>query len=111
MAVSQDLKFKNFGDRLREAIYSAGIKPADIARDLGVSQNAVSGWVRSIREPKFEVLEFLFQKYGINPLYVIAGEGPPLLAKDEKGVISVLDLIRKKKLRKTKNYCASAIAF
>lgn len=97
---SQEQNVKNFGDRLREAIRLAGVRAADVARDLGVTQTAVSGWTRSTREPKFEVLDFLYKKYGINPLYVITGEGPPVLPKDEKNFVATVLAQGKKNSRR-----------
>lgn len=105
---------KIFGQRLKTALTQAGRRGADVAREIGVAENTVSQWFQGKREPKHEIIKILTERYGVNPIYLLTGEGPPLLQVDnrikDKSAIKFLH-IRKKKLRKTKNYCASAIAF
>jgi len=81
---------KNFGVRFREALNVANVRPADVARDLGVTPTAIFYWLKGSREPKYEVLAFLYQKYGINPLYVITGQGPPVIEKAKGEDIATL---------------------
>ena len=81
---------KKFGERLKAALRAANVKAVDIARDLGVTQRAVSGWTGGTREPKFEVLLFLYRRYGINPLYIITGQGPPVIEKAKGADVSTL---------------------
>ena len=83
-----DRKF--FGQRLKSALKVLGLKGVNVAKDLGVAENTVSQWFQGKREPKFEVLKFLYQKYGINPLYVITGEGPPVLPRGESARLHAL---------------------
>jgi len=88
--LSQEQKIKNFGARFREALNAANVRATDVAKDLGVTPAAVSGWLKGSREPKYEVLAFLYQKYGINPLYIITGQGPPVIEKVKGADVATL---------------------
>ncbi len=69
---------KKIGNRLKEALKQAGIKNTELAEEMGIAINTVSQWTRGLREPKYEVLHFLFKKYGINPNFIILGIGNPV---------------------------------
>jgi len=99
----QDQKDKKIYDRLRLAIEKAGVRGTDIARQLGVSPTAVSRWLLGKREIKVELLHDFYRLYGINPYYIITGEGPPVLSQDEAGRISALYAQKKTSLKKTRN--------
>ena len=105
MSKSQGQKVK-LGERLRKAFTLAGVKAAEVAKETGVSQAAVSTWLHSTREPKIKVLDVLYKKYRINPLYIISGEGPPLIPKVEggKGEVGLLLAQGKKKLQRKRPY-------
>ncbi len=83
----QEKKFPTFGRNLKEALKAAGVKAKDVAQDLGVSPVTVSRWLSDVREPSLAVLYVLKEKYGINPFFVITGEGPPVLKASQKTVI------------------------
>ena len=103
---------KAVGDRLKFVLYAKGLKTKEIAQELGVTPQAITAWFRGEKDPGFSKIVLLTEKYGINPLYLITGQGPLLLQIEGKNMIKAADqVLRKKKLRKTKNYCASAIAF
>ena len=111
--LSQGQKIKNFGVRFREALSVANIRPADVAKDLGVTPAAVSGWLKGSREPKYEVLAFLYQKYGINPIYILTGQGPPVIEKAKGADLAYLAAQApsqgKKKLRTKKNFSGATM--
>ena len=94
---------KILGQRLKSALKGLGLKGVDVAKDLGVAENTVSQWFQGKREPKLEVLKFLYQKYGINPLYVITGEGSPVLPRDESAWLAALHSQKKTSLKKTRS--------
>ncbi len=106
--LSQERNVKNFGTRFREALNAANIRATDVAKDLGVTPAAVSGWLKGSREPKYEVLAFLYQKYGINPIYLLTGQGPPVIERAEGADLAQLAAQvpsqGKKKLRTKKNF-------
>ncbi|WP_457756065.1 helix-turn-helix domain-containing protein [Thermodesulfatator indicus] len=83
----QEKKVPAFGKNLKEALKAAGVKAKDVAKDLRVSPVTVSRWLSDTREPSLAVLYALKQKYGVNPFFVITGEGPPVLKTSQKTVI------------------------
>lgn len=83
----QEKKVPAFGKNLKEALKAAGVKAKDVAQDLGVSPVTVSRWLSDVREPSLAVLYVLKERYGINPFFVITGEGPPVLKASQKTVI------------------------
>ena len=97
---------KIFGQRLKAALLQAGCRGVDVAKEIGVAENTVSQWFQGKREPKQEIIRFLTERYGVNPIYLLTGEGPPLLQVDDKiRDKSIIDsYIRKKKLLKMKYF-------
>jgi len=88
---------KVLGQRLKAALRETGLKGVDVARDLGVAENTVSQWFQGKREPKLEILKIFLQKYGVNPIFILTGEGPPLLDRPSS---LPLDMRKKKHLRR-----------
>ncbi len=55
-----------FGERIRRArLRKNGMKQEDLARILGVTQNAVSGWECGEHKPRFEMLERIAEALGV----------------------------------------------
>jgi len=69
---------KEVGNRLKEALKQAGIKHTELAKELGIAINTVSQWTKGLREPKYEILHYLFKKYKINPNFIILGIEEPI---------------------------------
>ena len=102
---------KEIGKRLKAALKSRRVTVTDVANELNVSSRAVSSWFSGEKDPGFSKIALLAEKYGVNPLYLITGEGPPLLPKEDKDKLSVRieDIRKKKRRKKTKPYKGSII--
>ena len=88
--MTKDKEFlkKELGERLRSALKAKNIKFMDVARDLGVSPQAVTFWLKGQKDPAFSNIALIAQKYGLNPVYLLLGEGPPLLPREDKNVLA-----------------------
>ena len=76
------------GERLKKALEEAGIKGKEAAAAIGVPERAFYNWTMGLREPKIEVLEKMVKKLGLNPIFLLTGEGPPLLPREDKDVLA-----------------------
>ena len=93
--------------RLAVALKKAGVSPKDVAVRLGVPQRTAYSWTQNV-EPKSGILEILVKEFGLNPVYLLTGQGEPLLEK-AKGtdVVNLVALVHphdKKKLQMRKNF-------
>lgn len=55
-----------FGDRLRQAIHSAGQTQRIAAQRLGVSESVVSNWTRARNEPSLDDLSRIAQRLNVS---------------------------------------------
>ena len=94
------------GDRLKKALNMAGISIKDASAKIGVPERAFYNWTRGLREPKIEVLERITKELGINPSYLLTGQGPPLVRCFGDGVFE----IGKKKLQKKMKFIGKPTA-
>lgn len=101
MKKDKEEKKREIGERLREALKARNVKFGEVAKELGVAPQTLSYWFKGQQDPVFSKIALLFEKYEINPFYVIQGEGPPVLPlEDRKQLIHILQHTRKKKRRK-----------
>jgi len=100
---------KIWGARLKEAFRARGIKAVDVAQKLGVQPNTISQWFMGRREPRLDILYDLLVQFGINPVYVLTGEGSPLL--DWPSSPLPLDMRKKKHLRRRGNFVNRILNF
>ena len=75
---------REIGERLRKALKAKGVKFGDVAKDLEVNPSSLSLWCKGQKDPGFSKIALMTQKYGVNPLFLITGEGPPILPMDGK---------------------------
>jgi len=76
------------GQRLKLALKAAGIRTKDAAAKLGVPEQTFYKWTMGLTEPKISVLERIVRNFNINPYYILTGEGPPLLPREDKDVLA-----------------------
>ncbi|MEO1035200.1 MAG: helix-turn-helix domain-containing protein [Pseudomonadota bacterium] len=70
------MKKTTLNDRVREAVDSYS-SAADLARDMGVSKAAISGWVRgTTKNIKSENLHKLAALTEFSPTWILYGQGP-----------------------------------
>ncbi|MEO1382270.1 MAG: helix-turn-helix transcriptional regulator [Bacteroidota bacterium] len=58
-----------------------------LADALGVTQSSISMIANGKRGISTEILKTLFEKYGVNPVWLLMGEGEPLITKREHSEI------------------------
>lgn len=68
-----------FGDRLKEAIQKLEITQAALATEIGVSKAVVSQWITGRQYPSSKSLMAMYEHFGINPGYLLTGQGPVFL--------------------------------
>lgn len=56
-----------------------GLTQTELAERLGVGQSAVAQMEQGRHKPSFDVLEAFVRQLGANPLYLLTGQGEPLL--------------------------------
>jgi len=98
-------RYQNLGNRLKKAIESAGFKSLrEFSSFSGLSYRSLQEYAKGAQAPGSEALIKL-AKVGINPTYILLGEGPPLL---KEGVKS--PFIKKKFRLKTNNVFVNTTA-
>ena len=101
---------KRYAERLKEIQKISGISVKELSALVEVPEKTVQNWIYGRAFPPPDKLERLVERLGVNPLYVLTGEGPPLLPKDEKGAILALELKLKKKLPKKRSFLRNVFA-
>ena len=75
------------GDRLKEARKKIGYTQMDIAKKLGITNGALSGYERNYRDPDTEMLKRIANLYGVSTDYLLKGdpdlEQPELFGEGE----------------------------
>lgn len=72
----------SFAERLRLAIAHSGMTQADLAKQIGVSQGAISSYVTGkVKEPDFDRARLMAQALRVSALWLIFGEGEMQPAK------------------------------
>lgn len=73
----------NFGKRLQQIRTDAGISQSALARDVEVSQSAISQMESGERQPSFDMLRRLAKALGVSPAHLL-GEDVEQLSKEEQ---------------------------
>ncbi|MCL2621381.1 MAG: helix-turn-helix domain-containing protein [Defluviitaleaceae bacterium] len=73
-------------NRVKELRVEKGIKQADLAQQLGVSQATLSNWERGVHDPANETLTRLAQTFGCSVDYLL-GTTTIKYPVDEKGMV------------------------
>lgn len=55
----------------------------EMSDELGVTYKTISNYMKGTSEPSYEVVQKLVKTYGINPYYLLFGEGPILQSEIE----------------------------
>ena len=69
----------NFGKRLKKAIKSLGMTYTAFAQAIGVPRESVSQWTLGKQNPLFKNLVAMYEHFGINPGFLLTGQGPMFL--------------------------------
>jgi len=96
-----------YQERIRQALKETGLSFKAAALSAGIPEHTLRKWVQGIATPKLDQFALLL-RVGINPLYILTGEGPPVIEK-AKGVdvttLAAQALSQsKKKLQMRKNF-------
>jgi len=76
-------------DRVRDARSSLKLSQEALAIETGSQRTTVAGYENGISLPKAEFLRELSIKYGINPNWILTGEGEMYLQKGNKAIESL----------------------
>jgi len=100
-----------YSQRLRQVCEEIGLNAHELAKILGVPKPTVERWIYGTTKPKIEALSLLASKLGANPIYLLTGQGPPVIEK-AKGVdvatLAAQALSQGKKKLRTKNGSSGA---
>lgn len=81
---------RNLNDRVREAILASGKSQAEIAREMGITQSAITQWLSGkTKSLKIETALALEKATGVVATWIATGLGPKLLV--EKEAISAVE--------------------
>ena len=72
-----------YAERLRHSLKILQISYREAARRADVPFRSLDNWVRGLSIPRADQLAAL-AKIGINPNYILLGEGPPILDKKKR---------------------------
>ncbi len=82
-------------ERLRMALKAGGYSFKEAASKAGVSDKTLEKWVQGVALPRIDQFAKLVP-LGVNPIYVLTGQGPPLIS----GLVSELGAGKKKLWKK-----------
>src|SRR5262245_3628852 len=63
-------------DRIKTAMRRAGLTQSELAKRIGLSQAAVSGWVKGKKMPTTENIKAMAKALDATPQWLAYGEGP-----------------------------------
>lgn len=66
----------DFPERLEAELISMEMRPAHLARALGISHGTLSGWLSGTYRPQPRTLKALAAALGVRPEWLLNGEGP-----------------------------------
>jgi transcriptional regulator with XRE-family HTH domain len=70
---------QTLGDRIRFIQKNSGRIQPDFAKSLGVSKGSLILYQKNERSPDSSFLQTLCREYGVNPAWLLLGEGDPFL--------------------------------
>ena len=94
----------SYAERIKEIQKEKGLSLRKMAEIIDVPEKTVQNWLYGRSFPPPDKFERLVRVLGANPLYILTGEGPPLLPTDVS--FSYFDAYAKKNspVRKRKNF-------
>ena len=72
-------------ERLKIAREHLNISNADIARAVGITRQSVGSW--GATRPRYESLKRLEEKFGINPDWLMTGDGEMMVSENKEDPI------------------------
>lgn len=66
-----------FADRLRKALDSAGMKPAELSEATGIGKSSISTYLQGLYEPKMINLYKMAEALNVNPDYLLCRVDDP----------------------------------
>lgn len=66
--------------RIKAVRKSVGLNQTDMAMQLGVAPRAYQNYERGDREPPVHLFKALYEKCQVNPVWLLTGQGPMILA-------------------------------
>lgn len=72
MTGKQDLLFSNL---LRSLIHATRLKDAQFAEAIGIKRQTLSNYTTGKSEPTWSLLQSIVLKFGVNPAWLLTGEG------------------------------------
>ncbi|GAA0345593.1 helix-turn-helix transcriptional regulator ImmR [Oceanobacillus oncorhynchi subsp. oncorhynchi] len=63
----------NYGERLKKIRIEKGYKQIDVANKIGIKNNTLSSYEKSIRQPDYDNLKKLANLYNVSIDYIITG--------------------------------------
>lgn len=67
------------GERIRIVQIKSGLQQPQFAKNLGVSKETIIHYQKDRRHPDSEFLSNLCKIYGVNPAWLLLGEGEPFI--------------------------------
>lgn len=77
-------------ERLNQFMKARNIKATDIAKSVGVSRAAVSGWCNGISEPTASHVFAMEKGFGVSAEWLVTGDGE-MLTSSSKKLLSQID--------------------
>jgi len=74
-------------ERLRTALKKGGFTFKEAALRAGIPEKTLQKWVQGAALPRIDQFAKLIP-LGVNPIYILTGEGPPLLPREDKDVLA-----------------------
>ena len=68
-----------FTERIRTAIKATGLSFKEAAQKARITEKTLRNWVQRISIPRIDQFSRLVVALGINPFYILTGEGDPLI--------------------------------
>lgn len=77
-----DLNASIVGDRFTFVRLKAGLKQDEFAKYIDISKTTSSNIENHKHEPSFSAIKNIIQKFNLNPIWLLTGEGDPYIYKD-----------------------------
>jgi len=74
---------KSIGNRIKEIRTALHLNQKEFGELLGVNQRTVSNWETNRNEPSIEILSKITSLWGINPTWLLTGEGEMFIKKEK----------------------------
>lgn len=82
---SLNSKFMNIHERIRKARKDSALTILELSTLTGIPGRTISNYERADRNPSVEYITILAEKLGVNPSWLLLGQGQAFINKEEKG--------------------------